>query len=128
MCPSGRFRKLVTEVEPDVQEVPRLFRSVLMNCLDEMESNAELEARASRWDNQRSKSLSFVTFRSRFRSTRGFGSLLGGSRSNLQEQAWMDEEEEEEQVAEKVAVEKRSRRGRSMSMPEIRPLGQRVQS
>lgn len=117
----------MTEMEPEVQEVPRLFRTVLLNCLEEMESDAEMQARASRWDKQRSKSLSFVSFRSRFRSARGPGGFLGGSRSNLQEQVWMDEEEEEE-VPEKVQVQRGSRRIRSRSMPEISPMEQRVQS
>ncbi|XP_076149108.1 protein RD3 [Alosa pseudoharengus] len=122
-----RFRKVVTEMEPDVQDVPRLFRTVLLNCLEEMESDAEMQARANLWEKQRSRSLSFVSFRSRFRSARGPGGFLGGSRGNLQEQAWLDEEEEEE-VPEKVAVQRGSRRTRSASMPNISPLEQRVHS
>lgn len=121
----SRFRKLVTEMEPDVHEVPRLFRTVLLNCLEELENDAEMQARAIRWDKQRSRSLSFVNFRSRFRTGRGPGGFLGGSRNNLQEQVWIDEEEE---VPEKVQVQRGSRRSRSRSMPEISPMEHRVQS
>ncbi|KAF7667616.1 hypothetical protein LDENG_00053470 [Lucifuga dentata] len=31
-----RFRRLVTQMEPDVHEVPRLFHLVLRDCVDEM--------------------------------------------------------------------------------------------
>ncbi|XP_028815951.1 protein RD3-like [Denticeps clupeoides] len=120
-----RFRKMVTEFEPEVHEVPRLFRTVLRNCLDELEGEDEIRSRANRWDKQRSQSLSFVTFRSRFRSAKAGGRGLGGSRSNLPEEAWLDEEEDE---PEKVAEMRGSKRGRSRSMPEITPIEQRVQS
>ncbi|XP_056328502.1 RD3 domain-containing protein [Danio aesculapii] len=122
-----RFRKLVSEIEPEVHEVPKLFRSVLRNCLEELQGDAELQDRANRWEKQRSKSLSFVTFRSKFRTlNRGKGSF-GGSRNNLQEEnTWSDEEEEE--AAEQVAKAIRTRKGRSLSMPEITPLEQAAQS
>ncbi|XP_072520130.1 protein RD3 [Salminus brasiliensis] len=125
-----RFRKLVTEYEPEVHEVPQLFRSVLHACLEEARGDAELQARNGRCDKPRSKSLSFVTFRSRLRTlSRGRGSF-GGSRGNLQEEpAWSDEEEEEEEEAvEHTGTLTRARRGRSQSMPEIIPLEQAAQS
>uniref|UniRef100_A0A8C1FK23 Uncharacterized protein n=2 Tax=Cyprinus carpio TaxID=7962 RepID=A0A8C1FK23_CYPCA len=54
-----RLRKVMTEVEPEVTEVSRLFRSVLCNFLDEVEeeeaSKRALKARASR-----SKSMSVI--------------------------------------------------------------------
>ncbi|XP_052005182.1 protein RD3-like [Xyrauchen texanus] len=115
-----RFRKLVSEIEPDVHEVPKLFRSALQNCLDEIQGDAELQDRANRWEKQRSKSLSFVTFRSKFRTlNRGKGNF-GGSRNNLQEEnTWSDEDEE---ATEQVSTAMRNRKGRSLSMPEITPL------
>ncbi|XP_042626612.1 protein RD3-like isoform X1 [Cyprinus carpio] len=121
-----RFRKLVSEFEPEVQEVPKLFRGVLRNCLDELQGDAELQDRANRWEKQRSKSLSFVTFRSKFRTlNRGKGSF-GGSRNNLQEEnTWSDEDEE---AAEQEKTAMRTRKGRSLSMPEITPLEQEAQS
>ncbi|XDV37666.1 hypothetical protein PO909_007232 [Leuciscus waleckii] len=107
-----RFRKLVSEFEPDVIEVPKLFRGVLQNCLDELQGDAEIQSRMNRWEKQRSKSLSFGSF--------------GGSRNNLQEEnTWSDEEEE---AAEQVATTLRARKGRSHSMPEITPLEQATHS
>lgn len=125
-CLFERFRKLVSEFEAEVQDVPKLFRSVLRNCLDELQGDAELQSRVDRWEKQRSKSLSFVTFRSKFRTlNRGKGSF-GGSRNNLQEEnTWSDEEEE---AAEQVTTAMRARKGRSLSMPEITPLEQAAQS
>ncbi|KPP61291.1 hypothetical protein Z043_120626 [Scleropages formosus] len=129
-CPGwcSRFRKLVTEFEPDVHEVPRLFRSVLRDSLveDEDLSDAEDKAQANLWAKQRSKSLSFVSFRSRFRINPFKGGALGGSRGNLPEAVtWTEEEEPEGVPAGLVAG---SRRGRSRSMPEISPLEERAQS
>ncbi|XP_018592765.1 protein RD3 [Scleropages formosus] len=123
-----KFRKLVTEFEPDVHEVPRLFRSVLRDSLveDEDLSDAEDKAQANLWAKQRSKSLSFVSFRSRFRINPFKGGALGGSRGNLPEAVtWTEEEEPEGVPAGLVAG---SRRGRSRSMPEISPLEERAQS
>ncbi|XP_056625656.1 RD3 domain-containing protein [Triplophysa dalaica] len=121
----ARFRKLVSEFEPEVPEVPKLFRSVLRNCLDELQGDAELQDRVDRWEKQRSKSLSFVTFRSKFRTLgRGKGGF-GGSRNDLQEEnTWSDEDEAAEQ---EMAV-MRTRKGRSFSMPEITPIEQAAQS
>lgn len=115
----------MSEFEPEVPEVPKLFKSVLRNCLDELQGDAELEDRVSRWEKQRSKSLSFVTFRSKFRTLgRGKGGF-GGSRNNLQEEnTWSDEDE----AAEQVVTVMRTRKGRSLSMPEITPLEQAAQS
>lgn len=128
ICIMLRFRKLVTEYEPEVQEVPQLFRSVLRACLDEARGDAELQAQNGRCDKARSKSLSFVTFRSKMRTVnRGRGSF-GGSRGNLQEEPdWSDEEEEEADAGHAGTVA-RPRRGRSQSMPEIIPIEQAAQS
>uniref|UniRef100_A0A8C1GKZ8 Zgc:162144 n=1 Tax=Cyprinus carpio TaxID=7962 RepID=A0A8C1GKZ8_CYPCA len=121
-----RFRKLVSEFEPEVPDVPKLFQGVLRNCLDELHGDTELQNRVNRWEKQRSKSLSFVTFRSKFPTlNRGKGSF-GGSRNNLQEEnTWSDEDEE---AVEQVTTTMRTRKGRSLSMPEITPLQQAAQS
>ncbi|TRY90124.1 hypothetical protein DNTS_031612 [Danionella cerebrum] len=117
-----RFRKLLSEMEPEVQEVPKLFRGVLQNFLEELEGEAELQERVSRWEKQRSKSMSFVTFRSKLRVLpRGRGGF-GGSRNNLQEEHTWSEEEEE------AMTEMMKRKGRSLSLPEISPLEQTAQS
>lgn len=57
-----RLRKLVRELEPEVTEVPRLFRLVLCDCLDEHHEDLpfrvrSLRARAIFWSQQRSKSV-----------------------------------------------------------------------
>ncbi|XP_026051818.1 protein RD3-like [Carassius auratus] len=54
-----RLRKVVTEVEPEVTEVSRLFRSVLCNFLDEVEEE-EASERALKTRASRSKSMSVI--------------------------------------------------------------------
>ncbi|XP_043077264.1 protein RD3 [Puntigrus tetrazona] len=61
-----RLRKVVTEVEPEVTEVSRLFRSVLCNFLDEAEDE-EARQRALKARANRSKSMSVINLRSRIR-------------------------------------------------------------
>ncbi|XP_036378994.1 protein RD3-like [Megalops cyprinoides] len=114
-----RFRKLVTEFEPDVNEVPRIFRSVLNDCLDEDEIGMEEDerAQASRWEKQRSKSLSYVTFRSKLRINPFRGGLKGHD-----EEAWTCDEEDDVPVG----VVGRTRRVRSM--PDMTPIEERAQS
>ncbi|XP_054454221.1 RD3 domain-containing protein [Anoplopoma fimbria] len=123
-----RFRRLVSQMEPDVQEVPRLFRSVLRECMDEVNGNEDLQTQDAVFEKQqRSKSLSFVTFRSKFRTGQLFrGGNLRGSRGNLEQQVdWSDEEDVEgEEEEEEEAIKARARKGRSRSMPEISPMEQ----
>ncbi|KAL6117387.1 uncharacterized protein ACO6RY_15183 [Pungitius sinensis] len=125
-----RFRRLVSEMEPDVHEVPRVFRSVLRECTDESNAGEDAQARAGR--QQRSKSLSLVTFRSKFRTGQLFGGGgTRGSRGNLDQQVdWYDEEDAEvgeEEEEEEEAIKARARKGRSRSMPEISPVEQSAQ-
>ncbi|XP_056151352.1 RD3 domain-containing protein [Lampris incognitus] len=128
-----RFRRLVTQMEPEVHEVPRLFRTVLRNCVEEQNGDDDVGAQPSVFQKQqRSKSLSFVTFRSKFCTSHFFkGGKLGGSRSNLQQQIeWSEDEEEDEDGEEEqeAACKARvARRGRSRSMPEITPIEQSAQ-
>uniref|UniRef100_A0A3P9MKL8 Zgc:162144 n=1 Tax=Oryzias latipes TaxID=8090 RepID=A0A3P9MKL8_ORYLA len=124
-----RFRRIVTQMEPEVHEVPRLFRTVLRDCVDEVNGNDEAQPPTPIEKQQRSKSLSFVTFRTKFRTGQMFkGSNLRGSRGNLQQQVdWSDEEEEEDAEGEEEAMKARARKGRSKSMPEITPLEQSAQ-
>ncbi|XP_042348741.1 RD3 domain-containing protein [Plectropomus leopardus] len=123
-----RFRRLVSQMEPDVHEVPRLFRSVLHEFMDEMNGNEEMPTQEPIFEKQqRSKSLSFVTFRTKFRTGQFFkGSSIRGSRGNLQQQVdWSDEEEDGE--GEEEAIKARARKGRSRSMPDISPMEQSAQ-
>ncbi|KAM9795240.1 protein RD3 [Neosynchiropus ocellatus] len=121
-----RFRRMVSQMEPDVHEVPRLFRTVLRDCVDEREAGHDEQTENTIVEKQqRSKSLSFVTFRSKFVSgilSRGGGQR--GSRGNLQHQVdWSEEEggEAEEDIR------ARAKKGRSRSMPEIAPYEQTAQ-
>ncbi|XP_073342493.1 protein RD3 [Pagrus major] len=116
-----RFRRLVSQMEPEVHEVPRLFRSVLNDFMEESNSNEEVQETFEK--QQRSKSLSFDTFRTKFRTGQLFrGSSMRGSRGNLQQELdWSDEEDGE---AEEEAIKARARKGRSRSMPEISPMEQ----
>ncbi|XP_008302438.1 protein RD3 [Stegastes partitus] len=123
-----RFRRLVSQMEPEVHEVPRLFRSVLRECADETSGNDVVQTQDPVYEKQqRSKSLSFVTFRTKFRTGHFLkGSSMRGSRGNLQQQVdWSDEEEDGE--GEEEAIKARARKGRSKSMPEITPLEQSAQ-
>lgn len=114
-------------MEPEVSEVPRLFRTVLRDCMDEVNGNEDVQTDAVYEKQQRSKSLSFVSFRSRFRTGHFFkGSGIRGSRGNLQQQVdWSDEEDDGE--GEEEAIKARARKGRSKSMPEITPMEQSAQ-
>ncbi|XP_061541279.1 RD3 domain-containing protein [Phycodurus eques] len=123
-----RFRRLVSQMEPEVYEVPRLFRSVIRDCLEEMTGGGVQHSMLMK--QQRSKSLSFVTFRSKFRTGYFFGgSGPRGSRGDLEQQVdWSDEEGAEEDddggEGEEEAIRARIRKGRSRSMPDITPLEQ----
>ncbi|XP_058506368.1 RD3 domain-containing protein [Solea solea] len=120
-----RFRRLVSQMEPEVHEVARLFRSVLCDCVDEINANNYVEIQDTEFEKrQRSMSLSFVTFRTKFRTGYFFkGSGMRGSRGNLQQQVdWSDEEEDGE--GEEEAIKARAKKGRSRSMPNISPLEQ----
>ncbi|XP_047441218.1 RD3 domain-containing protein [Mugil cephalus] len=123
-----RFRKLVSQMVPEVHEVPRLFRSVLRDCVEEVNGNEDIQMHDMVVEKQqRSKSLSFITFRTKLRSGQLFrGSGMRGSRGNLQQQVdWSDEEEDGE--GEEEAIKARARKGRSRSMPEITPMEQSAQ-
>ncbi|XP_017263684.1 RD3 domain-containing protein [Kryptolebias marmoratus] len=120
-----RFRRMVTQMEPEVHEVPRLFRSVLRSCVEEVGADDDAHVPSALFEKQqRSKSLSFVTFRTKFCTGQMFkGSGLRGSRGNLQQQVdWSDDEEDE--GGEEEAMRARARKGRSKSMPDITPLEQ----
>ena len=111
----------MTEMEPEVHEVPRLFRTVLRDTVEGTVEDEYMRLQAARYDKQRSKSLSFVSFRSKFRTVPFRGGALGGSRGNLQEEAsWYEEDEVDEE--EEVNAAKAAKRGRSRSMPDITPI------
>ncbi|XP_018410235.1 PREDICTED: protein RD3 [Nanorana parkeri] len=60
-----RFRQLVAEYEPDVQEVPHLFRSVLQEANEKMKEEDDAKKLARQWNTKRA--ISLTTFKSRAR-------------------------------------------------------------
>lgn len=113
-------------MEPEVHEVPRLFRSVLNEFVDEANANEDTQEAVVE-KQQRSKSLSFDVFRSKLRTGQLFkGAGLQGSRGNLQQELdWSDEEDGDR---EEEVIKARARKGRSRSMPEIGPVEQSAQA
>lgn len=121
-----RFRRLVSQMEPEVHEVPRLFRSVLNEFVDEANTNEDAQDTIVE-KQHRSKSLSFDVFRTKLRAGQLFkGAGLRGSRGNLQQELdWSDEDGERD---EEEVIKARARKGRSRSMPEIGPVEQSAQA
>ncbi|XP_006002484.1 protein RD3 [Latimeria chalumnae] len=62
-----RFRQLVVEYEPEVQEVSQLFRSVLQEAIEKTREEEEAKKLTRQWSTKRAISLSLITFRSRGR-------------------------------------------------------------
>ncbi|XP_078518236.1 protein RD3-like [Lissotriton helveticus] len=60
-----RFRRLMLEFEPDIHEVPRLFRTVLQDFITEAEEQDVRRCTDPRWGRPRTKSLAVITFKSR---------------------------------------------------------------
>ncbi|XP_055797319.1 protein RD3-like, partial [Salvelinus fontinalis] len=57
-----RTRKLVTELEPKVGELSRIFRSVLCDCLDKVEGDKDMRVRGRRLESETQQVLSSITF------------------------------------------------------------------
>lgn len=73
-CFPRRFREAVQANEPEVHEVAGLFRSVLLEALDQLKEEQEAERLARQWNNKRAMSL--MNFRSRIKIN-PFGSSMG---------------------------------------------------
>lgn len=118
----------MSQMEPEVHEVPRLFRSVLNEFLDEANTNEDTQD-AIVEKQQRSKSLAFDVFRTKLRTGQLFkGAGLRGSRGNLQQELDWSDEEDGDREEEEEAIQARARKGRSKSMPEIGPVEQSAQA
>ncbi|XP_073672669.1 protein RD3 [Garra rufa] len=76
-----RFRQVLMENEPEVQEVSGLFRSVLVEALERAQEEQEAQRLTHQWNNKRSISLSLMSFKSRVRIN-PFGSTLGLKSNN----------------------------------------------
>ncbi|XP_054475099.1 protein RD3 [Anoplopoma fimbria] len=71
-----KFREALQANEPEVQEVSDLFRSVLLETLDDLKEEQEAQRLAHQWNNKRATSMSLVNFRSRIKIN-PFGSTVG---------------------------------------------------
>uniref|UniRef100_A0A671MVY6 Protein RD3-like n=1 Tax=Sinocyclocheilus anshuiensis TaxID=1608454 RepID=A0A671MVY6_9TELE len=71
-----RFRQVLMENEPELQEVSGLFRSVLLETLERVHEEQEAQRLTHQWNNRCSISLSLMSFKSRVRIN-PFGSTLG---------------------------------------------------
>ncbi|XP_003203914.2 protein RD3 isoform X1 [Meleagris gallopavo] len=60
-----RFRQLIAEYEPEVQEVSRLFRSVLQEAVEKIKEEEDAKKLAKQWNTKNKTSLSLTTFKSR---------------------------------------------------------------
>lgn len=83
-----RFRDTIRASEPEVHEVSGLFRSVLLEAVEQLKEEQEAQRLARQWSNKRAKSMSLVNFRSRikinpFGSAAGLISGEGGRLSDL---------------------------------------------
>ncbi|XP_021248294.1 protein RD3 isoform X4 [Numida meleagris] len=61
----ARFRQLIAEYEPEVQEVSRLFRSVLQEAVEKIKEEEDAKKLAKQWNTKNKTSLSLTTFKSR---------------------------------------------------------------
>ncbi|XP_052313512.1 uncharacterized protein LOC118390757 isoform X2 [Oncorhynchus keta] len=102
-----RTRKLVTELEPKVGELSRIFHLVLCDCLDKAEGDKDMRVRGRPLKSETQQVLSSITFQicinPMWSRTAGQG--------NTGQEGWSKDEEEREEAA--LEVNRRSR-----SMPE----------
>lgn len=118
-----RFREVVQANEPEAQEVSGLFRSVLLEALDNLKEEQETQRLARQWNNKRAMSMSLINFKSRIRIN-PFGSTVG--LTEAAEGAGMSDlktvSEDVEKGMEK-GMEREERAQRVWSMPDFRYKG-----
>ncbi|TRY86328.1 hypothetical protein DNTS_016132 [Danionella cerebrum] len=113
-----RFRQVLLENDPEVQEVSGLFRSVLVEILQRVQDEQESQRLSQQWNTRRALSLSLMSFRSRVRIN-PFGSTLGLKNSYGSEEDDTDVKTVSGDV-EKGLGQKEEKAHRIWSMPEIR--------
>ncbi|XP_007255564.3 protein RD3 [Astyanax mexicanus] len=116
-----RFRQVLMENEPEVQEVSGLFRSVLLEALDRMQAEQEAQRLSRQWNNKRSISMSLLNFKSRVRIN-PFGSSVGLTASNYGSEESAGELQTVSQDVEK-GLQYSDRAQRFWSMPDFRQKG-----
>lgn len=116
-----RFREAVQANEPEVQEVAGLFRSVLLETLDQLKEEQDAERLARQWSNKRAMSMSLMNFRSRikinpFGSTVGLTSAAAANGTGMSDLKTVSEDVER-------GMEGEERSQRVWSMPDFRYKG-----
>lgn len=115
-----RFREAVQANEPEVQEVAGLFRSVLLETLDQLKEEQDAERLARQWNNKRAMSMSLMNFRSRIKIN-PFGSTVGLTSAAANGTGMSDLKTVSEDVERGMEGEERSQR--VWSMPDFRYKG-----
>lgn len=118
--PLHRFREVMQANEPEVQEVPGLFRSVLLDVLDNLKEEQEAERLARQWNNRRAMSMSLMNFRSRIKIN-PFGSTVGLTSAAADGTGLSDLKTVSEDVERGMESEERVQR--VWSMPDFRYKG-----
>lgn len=116
----------MTELEPEVTEVPRLFRLVLCDCLDEQNEDLtfrgrSLQARAILWSQHRSKSaFSIGLSKHKYFRNRWSRGATGKNKETLceEDEAWAKDEE----LGVLVPLQRRVK-----SMPDFSSIEERAQ-
>ncbi|XP_021455757.2 protein RD3 [Oncorhynchus mykiss] len=112
-----RFRQVVTENEPEKQEVSALFRSVILEALDLLREEQEAQRLSRQWNNKRAMSMSLMNFKSRIKIN-PFGSTVG-----LTSTRGKGELKTVSEDVEKALEERADRAQRVRSMPDFRHKG-----
>lgn len=105
--------------EPEVQEVSGLFRSLLLDVLDQLKEEQETQRLARQW-NKPAASMSLVNFRSRIKIN-PFGSTVGLTSAVPARTGMSDLKTVSEDVERGVEAKERSQR--VWSMPDFRYKG-----
>lgn len=114
---TSRFRQVVTENEPEMQEVSALFRSVILEALDRLREEQEAQRLSRQWNNKRAMSMSLMNFKSRIKIN-PFGSTVGLTSTRGEGELKTVSED-----VEKALEERADRAQRVRSMPDFRHKG-----
>ncbi|XP_034555498.1 protein RD3 [Notolabrus celidotus] len=115
-----KFREVLQANEPEAQEVSGLFRSVLLEALDNLKEEQEAQRLTRQWNNKRAMSMSFMNFRSRIKIN-PFGSTVGLTTAVSDGAGLSDLKTVSEDV--ERGMEREERAQRVWSMPDFRYKG-----
>ncbi|KAM9355662.1 protein RD3 isoform 1-T2 [Pholidichthys leucotaenia] len=115
-----KFREAMQANEPEVHEVSGLFRSVLLEALEQLKEEQEAQKLAHQWSNKRALSASLMNFRSRIKIN-PFGSTVGLTSTMAEGTGLSDLKTVSEDVERGMKPEERVQR--VWSMPDFRYKG-----